>query len=203
MMKPIIVQKKADDLVIERIWRPKMSARAATIEKRAKREPKAIKSSLWREYWKALAAAMTGVKGNGGGAMHARATAYPAPPLISFFKYSKRLRLIIFSRAGSPPVLKTKSSRKIPEIDPAAAAGTYSQAGTCRRAMRMTSRKSFPKGRNRNDESAMPSKKGPAGPRFRRIWKMVFRGLDPVQACTYAARHARNQCQERLKRKTC
>jgi len=119
-------------------------------------------------YWKALAAATTSVKGKGGGARQATTKASVDCLAIFVLRYSNRLGLIVRFKPSWPPFRQTRSRSRTPIVDPADADSTYNGRCSGSLEVRTTNRKSLPNGKNKNDESRMPSTKRPRAPRCRR-----------------------------------
>src|SRR4051794_36061552 len=84
MAKPATNQTNCRDCTIRRMRGPNRFAAKPTIEKRMARAPKTKGSKRTLGYWKALAAAMTTVKGNGGGTREATTSAVEARCFIFF-----------------------------------------------------------------------------------------------------------------------
>ena len=95
------------------------------MRKRAARAKKLMTAIRSREYFKAAAEAITIVKGNGGGEMHASTTATAPRFLIILLDPSNLFRPAIFFMPSSPSLPATKASKKTPRVDPRAAATMY------------------------------------------------------------------------------
>jgi len=107
------------------IWRPNRIASPPTIENLSTREKKTMETRRGLGYSMELAAAITGVKGNGGGAKQVTISAIAVRPLIFFLKYSKRLGDIIFSIPALPSFRIARSRHNTPAADPEEASITY------------------------------------------------------------------------------
>ena len=122
--KPIMVYRKASDLAkLITAW-PNSRARTPMIVKRIARPHQLNMRRRVREYFKALAVAMTKVNGNGGGIREATTTATPARLPTFFFSVSKRLFPAIFSIPASPSLRATRSRKNTPMVEPVAAIRT-------------------------------------------------------------------------------
>ena len=122
--KPIVVYRNASDLATLITAWPNSTARTPMMIKRIARPNQLKISRRTREYFNALAVAMTSVYGNGGGRREAVTTATPARLPAFFFNVSKRFFPAIFSMPGSPGLRAARSRQNTPAVEPVAAIRT-------------------------------------------------------------------------------